>query len=630
MKPQTTSASDPAPAHTPTARLDAPSVTADRPADPQWGSDVVTDMLRGLGVEYLSLNPGASFRGLHDSIVNYGGNERPTMVLCNHEEVAVAVAHGYAKATGRAMAVGLHTNIGLLHGSMGIFNAFADRVPMLILGGTGPMDSTHRRPGVDWHHTSNGMGSVVRDYTKWEQEPGSVAAIPETLLRAWQLANTEPRGPVYVTLDAGLQEERTDGTTTLPDLTRFPLAPPVAPPANAVAQAARWLTSAQHPVILVGDGGRTQADWDSLVRLAELLSAAVLQDISTMAAFPTDHPLFQAGYGPTRRGEVNAALKGADVVLNLNFRTIAGTLRDAESGRTNHYQNLGEAGGRNGQPSARVIGVSLDHYAVRSWATDFQELAPADLPIAASVEATVPALVEAVERELADHPELRRAADARGAGLRTRRAALEAAWEQRRLERWDMAPLSMERVVGELATALGPDRERVSLARIPNTWASGVWDFRRPLSFLGKDGGGGLGSAMGMAVGAAIGLRDADRPVVAFLGDGDALFAPSALWTAAHYKIPVLFVVANNRSYYNDEEHQAHVARVRGRPVENRWLGMRIDEPAVDFAALARSLGVAAFGCVTDPAELASVYAAAVEKFRAGEPVLVDVRIATR
>jgi len=608
-------------------RLDLPAPMA-RPERPEWGSDVVVEMLRGLGTEYIALNPGASFRGFHDSLVNYGGNERPAVILCNHEEIAVAVAHGYAKATGRPMAVGLHTNIGLLHGSMGIFNAFADRMPMFLLGGTGPLDSTHRRPGVDWHHTSNGLGSVVRDFTKWEQLPGSVAAIPEAMLRAWHLTSTEPRGPVFLTLDAGLQEQRVDPSLELPDLSRYPLAAPVAPPPDAVRTAASWLVAARDPVILTGDGDRTQATWDRLVELAELLSAAVISDPTSIAAFPTDHPLTQAGHGPTRRAEAHEVVRRADVVLSLGVQTTAGLLRDAQLDRTSHYQNPGEAGGRSGPPSARVIAVSLDHYAARSWAADFQELVPADLPIAAAVEPTVEALVEAVRRELAENPSAGEAAQGRAEVLRRRRTKLEAAWERRRAERWDLEPISMERAVGELAAALGPERDRVTVSRIPNTWASGVWDFRHPLAYLGKDGGGGLGSAMGMALGAALGLRTADRPIVAFLGDGDALFAPSALWTAAHYRLPILFVIANNRSYYNDEGHQAHVARVRGRPVENRWLGMRLEEPAVDFAALARSLGVEAFGCVTSPSDLADVYARAVARLLDGEPVLVDVRIA--
>jgi thiamine pyrophosphate-dependent acetolactate synthase large subunit-like protein len=611
----------------PAVRLDRPTTVGPSTNRPEWGSDVVVEMLRRLDVEYFALNPGASFRGLHDSVVNFAANQ-PGMILCNHEEIAVSVGHGYAKATGRAMAVGLHTNIGLLHGSMSIYNAFADRMPMLILGGTGPMDSTARRPGVDWHHTSNGIGSVVRDYVKWEQQPASVAALPEALLRAWQLAHTEPAGPVYVSLDVGVQEAPVPADLRLPDIARHPLPRPATPPPDAVTEAAAWLLEATRPVILVGDGGRTDAAWSALVELAELVAAPVIQDPRAIAAFPTDHPSSLAGLGPSRRAEVNAVLRGADVVLGLEFQALAGVLHDAASGRTDHYANLAETGRGDAPPPARVVNVSLDHLAVRSWATDFQELVPADIHIAASVEPTVAALVDAVRSLRRDRPAAARAADDRAKELRARRVRLETDWEQRRRERWDARPISMERAVGELGAALGPDREAAVLVRIPNTWASGVWELRRPLSYLGKDGGGGLGSAMAMAVGTALGVSGSGRLVVTVLGDGDALFAPSALWTAAHYRLPTLFVVANNRSYFNDEGHQAHMAVRRQRPAENRWLGMRIEGPEVDYAGLARSLGVEAVGSIERPEDLAAAYATAVSAVREGRPALVDVVIA--
>src|SRR6187455_554033 len=173
-----------------------------------FGSDVVADALRATDIPYIALNPGASYRGFHDSLVNYLGNERPQMLLCLHEESAVAIAHGYAKASGRMMGVVLHSNVGLMHGSMAIFNAWCDRVPMLILGATGPWDAAKRRPWIDWIHTSSDQGALVRDYTKWDNQPASVPAAYEALLRAVQIADTAPRGPTYVNLDAALQEAK--------------------------------------------------------------------------------------------------------------------------------------------------------------------------------------------------------------------------------------------------------------------------------------------------------------------------------------------------------------------------------------------------------------------------------------
>lgn len=607
----------------PAVRLDQQTVATTRPAQPEWGSDLIVDMLRLLGVEYIALNPGASFRGLHDSLVNYNGNQQPGIILCNHEEVAVAVAHGYAKATGRAMAAGLHTNIGLLHGSMPIFNAFVDRCPVFILGGTGPMDSTHRRPGVDWNHTSNGLGSVARDYTKWEQQPASLEAIPEAMLRAWHLAMTEPCGPVFLSLDSSLQEEKIDRPLALPDLSRFPLPLPIEPPPEAVRAAARWLTQAEHPVILLGETTQSRQAWDQMIELAELLAAAVIQDFKAVTSFPTNHFLQQASFGKSGRSEANEVLKQADVVLALERVGTAGALRAAATAHTDHYQLPGAVQ----HTTPKLINVSLDHYAVRSWATDFQELAPADLAISANVERTVAAVLEEVRRELADDPTARRRAEQRADTLRARRAGLETAWQAYNKQRWDLEPGTIERAVGELRAALGDDYEEAIVARIPNAWPSGLWDFTRPKAHLGKDGAGGLGDAPAMAIGAALGVRATGRPVIAFMGDGDTLFAPNALWTAAHYRVPVLFLVSNNCSYYNDEEHQAHIAHARGRPVENRWIGMRIDDPLVDFAGLARSLGIEAFGPTLAPGDIAAACAAAVQLLRHGEPVLIDIRV---
>src|SRR5262249_33704673 len=155
-----------------------------------------------------SLTPGASFRGLHDSLVNFLGNERPQLLLCIHEEHAVAIAHGYAKVTGRPMAVALHSNVGLMHATMAIFNAWCDRVPILLLGAQGPMDAKRRRPWIDWVHTSRDLGSIIRGYTKWDDQPSSIDAAVESITRANIIAQTAPGGPVYVCLDLDLQEQR--------------------------------------------------------------------------------------------------------------------------------------------------------------------------------------------------------------------------------------------------------------------------------------------------------------------------------------------------------------------------------------------------------------------------------------
>ena len=178
---------------------------------PAFGSDVVAETLRALDIPYIALNPGASYRGLHDSIVNFLGNEQPQMLLCLHEEAAVAIAHGYAKVTGKAMAAAVHSNVGLFHATMAIFNAWCDRMPILILGATGPVDAMKRRPWIDWIHTAADQGAIIRNFTKWDDQPASAGAARESVLRAYWIANTAPCGPTYINLDAEVQEGKLAG-----------------------------------------------------------------------------------------------------------------------------------------------------------------------------------------------------------------------------------------------------------------------------------------------------------------------------------------------------------------------------------------------------------------------------------
>src|SRR5262245_17892706 len=188
---------------------------------PGFGSDVVADTLRALEIPYVALNPGASYRGLHDSIVNYLGNETPQMLLCLHEERAVAIAHGYAKVTGKAMAAAVHSHVGLFHATMAIFNAWCDRMPVIVLGATGPVDAAKRRPWIDWIHTARDQGAIVRNYTKWDDQPASPASAREALIRATWIANTAPRGPVYINLDAEMQEAKLAEPLAPIDTARF-------------------------------------------------------------------------------------------------------------------------------------------------------------------------------------------------------------------------------------------------------------------------------------------------------------------------------------------------------------------------------------------------------------------------
>ena len=164
----------------------------------------------------------------------------------------MAIAHGYAKATGKPMAVALHSNVGLMHGAMAIFNAWCDRAPMLIFGATGPVDAALRRPWIDWIHTAQDQGALIRNFVKWDDQPGSVAALPESILRAWQQTATAPHAPVYVCLDAAIQEQPLAAEVTIPDPGRFGPAPAPRPAAAALRKAADLLARSSRPAILFG------------------------------------------------------------------------------------------------------------------------------------------------------------------------------------------------------------------------------------------------------------------------------------------------------------------------------------------------------------------------------------------
>jgi thiamine pyrophosphate-dependent acetolactate synthase large subunit-like protein len=589
---------------------------------PQFGSDVVAETLRDLALPYIALVPGASFRGLHDSLVNFLGNRDPTLLLCLHEEHAVAIAHGYAKVTGRPMAVALHSNVGLFHATMAIFNAWCDRMPVLMLGATGPVDAVKRRPWIDWIHTARDQGAIVRPYIKWDDQPASPEAAREALLRGMWHASSAPQGPVYINLDAEMQEAPL--AAPLPPIAslRYTPSAPSAPALDVVREAAVLLRRAERPLLLIGRVSRDPAAWNARVALAETLNAGVLTDLKVGAAFPTDHPLHLDAPGVLLRPDAAKAIAGADVILSLDWVDLAGTLKIACGGES----------------SAKIIQVSLDHLLHGGWSMDHQGHPPVDLFIAAEPDATVPMLLEALTPRhtealapnyrgaLAANPRdalAPRPVDATNPGDRARRFAPRAyAFSPTPNEN---GRIGTDDVAATLRTVVG--NRPVSFSHLPLSWNGASWPFHHPLDFLGSDGGGGIGAGPGIAVGAALALKHSGRLSVAVCGDGDFLMGATALWTATHYRIPLLLIVANNQSFYNDEVHQERVARMRDRPVENKWIGQRIADPDVDLAAIGRAQGTQGWGPIEQLAELAPALEEAVRAVLDGGVAVVDVRV---
>jgi thiamine pyrophosphate-dependent acetolactate synthase large subunit-like protein len=579
-------------------------------SQPRYGSDIVVDLLRAVGIDHVAINPGATFRGLHDSLVNYAGTGGPEMILTLHEEIAVGVAHGYAKAKRRPMAAVVHDIVGLQHASMAIFNAFCDRVPIVVLGATGPMDATRRRPWIDWIHTALVQGNQVRDYVKLDDQPATLSSLPESFLRAWRVACTEPQGPVYVCLDAALQEQPIDRPVPLPDVARFRPSTPPHPDPRAIDDAAKSLVEARFPVIVAESLGRRPEASASLCRLAELLAAPMI-DLSAESqgrpSVPAPHPLDMSN----ARHEVVAE---ADVVLALDVTSFLQALGQTDRS-TREVRLFNEA--------ARIIAISLDDYAFRSWATTFQSLAPVDLPIAADAGLALPPLLRAVQDRLARDSRVAER-HARGKKVAARTAALRAeALAAVALER-STKPVTPAVFASEIWNVI-KDEDWILANGTAKGWARRIWDWKPDRSY-GGSGGAGLGYGFPASLGVALAHRGSGKVCVNLQSDGDSLYVISALYTAAHHRLPLLTVMFNNRTYGNDEEHQEAVAKTRARPVENKVIGIRIDDPAPDFATIARGFGVHAEGPVDGADAIGPALRRALDVVKKeGRPALVDV-----
>jgi len=579
------------------------------PSNAVWGSDIMVDILRAMGIKYIALNPGASYRGLHDSLVNYGDGG-PEILMCSHEEIAVAIANGYGRVTGKPMATGIHNVVGLQHAAMAIFNAWCDRTPILNLGGAGPQNATNRR-STDWVHTALVQGALVRDFVKFDDQPFSVEASMESLLRAYRIATTVPMGPVYVALDSDVQEERLEGQAMIPDPANFKAPAPPRANLDALRDAALMLAEAEWPVIIAGEISPHSTALDDLIELAELLGAAVVD--TNRFSFPSTHDLDATQV----REDV---LKGADVVLALDVPSLGVPLGPSMRERGALQPAISE--------DCKVINIGMFEFEKQSWVTDNMWLMPVVNPIAAdSTGAMRELLLMCREMHAMDEN-----FTAKAAARRAKVAALHNEAAQKNADRaaaeWGSTPIAAGRFYGELKAKLAK-REWALVHSHGNRWR-GILDITEPDHELSGGRGGGVGSGLPTAIGGALAHKGDGKLCVGVFGDGDFFMTNGALWTAAKYDIPLLALIYNNESYYNDEDHQERMAIARDRPVENKGVGIRIEGPSPDFAMMARSQGVAGFGPVTNPNDLAAVLEEAINVVESGKPAVVDIRTTAR
>ena len=575
--------------------------------DERCGSDFMVDVIKSLDFEYICANPGSSFRGLHESIINYGGNRAPELITCCHEESSVAMAHGYFKAAGKPLAVMAHGTVGLQHAAMAIYNAWCDRVPVyLILGNHS--DAALRR-AAEWYHGVQDAAHMVRDYTKWDDTPWSLTHFAESAVRGYRVAMTPPMAPVVLVLDGHLQEEPISKSSGLsvPRLT-IPSAPQG--DSGAVDETARLLVEAEQPVIVTDRLARPPAGMQLLIELAESLQASVIDQGSRMN-FPSRHPLNQSERAGT-------AIAEADVILALevtDFWATVNALRD----------QLHRSVRRIAKPSAKLISITAGDLYIRANYQDFRRMQEVDLAIAADGEATLPSLIEAVKR----HTTRARSRDfaARGKRLAERRRISAENARSAAAYAWDASPVSTARLCAEIWNQIRDEDWSLvsSYYSDGGGWPRRLWDFDRPYRWLGHAGGGGIGYGAPAAVGAALANRGHGRFSVAIQTDGDLMYAPGVLWTAAHHQIPLLSVMNNNRAYHMEVMHVQRMCNARNRGIERARIGSELTDPNIDYAKLAQSMGIFAEGPITDPADLGPALRRAIAVVKRGEPALIDV-----
>jgi len=593
------------------------SGAANPTGDERPGSDFMVDVIKSLGIEYCAVNPGSSFRGLHESIVNYGGNRNPELLTCCHEEGSAAIAHGYAKIEGKPMMIMVHGNVGLQHASMAIYNAYADRVPVFIVIGN-ILDADYRRGNAEWMHSVQDAAAMVRDFTKWDDTPASLPHFAESAVRAYNIAMTPPYDPVAIVADGTLQEEPiANKNLRIPKLV---ISSPPQGESAAVKQAATMLLAAENPVIVPGRLARTPKGIDSLVELAELLQCRV-QDQRMRMNFPSNHRL----YGNPGVLPASPNLSDADLILALETQDLW-TLTN----RQTPINRFGMESQPTTKPGTKIINISALELNHKSNEQDFWRYVEADLNIAADAEATLPSLIEEVKQQMT--ADRKRALEQRG--IKVAEANQRARDNNRQLATlgWDTSPISTARLSAEIwAQIKNEDWSLVSTDRMVSGWPTRLWNFTKHYQFIGAQGAAGIGYGAPASVGAALANRKHGRLSVSIQCDGDFNYSPAVIWTAAHHKIPILYVMHNNRSYHEERMYITMLGAKFNRGSGNESnVGTALIDPDINYASIAKGYGLYAEGPIMDPKDLAPALKRAIERVKAGEPALLDVHTQPR
>ncbi|HTR39354.1 MAG TPA: thiamine pyrophosphate-binding protein [Bryobacteraceae bacterium] len=573
------------------------------------GADYMVDVFKSLGFEYLFATPGSSFRGIHESVINHGGNRNPEFITFMHEECSVAAANGYAKIEGKPALVCAHGTVGIQHAAMAIYNAYCDQAPVFIVAGN-ISDAAERRGRVEWLHAAQDVAATVRDYTKWDDNPASLAHFGESAVRGYQIAMTAPMMPVVLAADGVLQE----GEAPADFDWRIPKLPQITYPSGdsaALAELARMLVAAENPVFVTSRSARTPAGITLLVELAETLGASVIDQQRRMN-FPSRHPLNQ-----TLRQR--AAIANADLIVGLEVYDFFGVVH-ALAGQTRVIPRSII------KPGTKLVSINSSDLFYKSNYQNFQRFEDVDLSIPADAEATLPALIESVKRQLTD--DRKQAIQARAAKLAE---ASRQAHDQTRIAAsyaWDASPIATARLAAEIWGQIkDEDWSFVSDPFWVSNWPLRLWDMNKHYHFIGGAGGEGVGYLAPATVGAAIANKKHGRISVSIQSDGDLMMGNGVLWTAAHHRIPLLTLVHNNRAYHQEIMQLQRVANQhnRGIDVDKCKIGTAIEDPNINYAMLAKSMGVDASGPISDPNDLGPAIRRGIEVVKRGDPYLIDV-----
>jgi thiamine pyrophosphate-dependent acetolactate synthase large subunit-like protein len=571
------------------------------------GSDYMVDVLKSLPVEYIFASPGSSFRSLHESVVNYGGNNKPEFITCTHEEIGVAMGNGYAKIEGKPALSMAHGTVGCQHAAMAVYNAYCDQVPnMLILGNTA--NGPERRGSVEWLHSVQDAAAIVREFTKWDDAPASLQHFGESTVRAYQLAMTPPTMPVVIVADAELQE-RPISADEVPRVPKFVIPAPPAGDQSTVNEIAKLLVAAESPVIVTSRSARTPAGLAYLVQLAELLQCAVIDQHRRMN-FPSRHPLNQSW-------NTRAVVGNADVILGLETYDFYGVVHTL-GGQTKVIPRSIT------KPGAKLVTISSSDLFYKSNYQNFQRFQDVDISIAADAEATLPSLIEAVQKLVT--ADRKRVFQARGAKLAEASAQSLQQNRTNATYAWDSSPISTARMSAELWAQLkNEDWSLVSDTIWISYWPLRLWDFNKHYHYIGGAGGEGVGYMAPAALGAAVANKKHGRLSVCIQSDGDLMMAPGTLWTSAHHKIPMLTLMHNNRAYHMEIMHLQRMANQHNRGIDTCGIGTTITDPNINYAQMAKSMGVEAEGPIADPAALGPAIKRGIEAVKRGNPYLIDV-----